>query len=110
MRMICRNMEGKSMNPELERILQLLKRLENEIRNEYKAEIIGVFGSYARGEQGRDSDVDILVRFLEGATLFDLVGLADFLEGELKLKMDVVSERAVRQELKDQILSEVVAV
>ncbi|MCK4613730.1 MAG: nucleotidyltransferase family protein [Thermoplasmata archaeon] len=103
-------MEGKSMNPELERILQLLKRLENEIRNEYKAEIIGVFGSYARGEQGRDSDVDILVRFLEGATLFDLVGLADFLEGELKLKMDVVSERAVRQELKDQILSEVVAV
>ncbi len=98
------------MNPELERILQLLKRLENEIRNEYKAEIIGVFGSYARGEQGRDSDVDILVRFLEGATLFDLVGLADFLEGELKLKMDVVSERAVRQELKDQILSEVVAV
>ena len=98
------------MNPELERILQLLKRLENEIRNEYKAEIIGVFGSYARGEQGRDSDVDILVRFLEGATLVDLVGLADFLEGELKLKMDVVSERAVRQELKDQILSEVVAV
>ncbi len=98
------------MSTELERILQGLRRLEKNIREGYRAEIIGVFGSYARGEQGGDSDVDILVRFLEGATLFDFAGLADFLEEELKLKTDIVSERSVRQELKGQIFSEVVAV
>lgn len=98
------------MNKKLERIITVLKGLEDEIRKDYKAEIIGVFGSYVRGEQKEGSDVDILVRFLEGATLFDLVGLGDFLEEKLRVKVDIVSERALRQEIKEQILEEVVAV
>lgn len=98
------------MNDELERILSKIKNFEREIRKEYKAEITGLFGSYVRGEQKEGSDVDILVRFLEGATLFDLVGLADFLEEKLNLKVDIVSERALRPELKKRILKEVVAV
>lgn len=69
-----------------------------------------VFGSYARGEARRRSDLDILVRFLEGASLFDLVGLADFLEENLGLRVDVVSERALRPELRERILSEVVQI
>lgn len=40
----------RKMNKELERIIKTLKSLEEQIRNEYKAEIIGLFGSYARGE------------------------------------------------------------
>ncbi len=87
-----------------------LKNLEEEIRKEYKAEVIGLFGSYVRGEQKKDSDLDILVRFHEGATLFSLIGLADFLEEKLNVKVDIVSDRAIRQELKEQILSEVVIV
>jgi hypothetical protein len=42
--------------------------------------------------------------------LFDLVGLADFLEEKLNVKVDIVSERAIRQEIKEQILKEVVMV
>jgi len=91
-------------------IIQILNSLKSEIRDNYKAEIIGIFGSYARGEQNKYSDVDILVRFYEGATLFDLVGLSDLLEDKLKIKVDVVSERALRPELKDQILKEVVII
>ncbi len=91
-------------------IIGILNSLKSEIRDIYKAEIIGIFGSYARGEQNKYSDVDILVRFYEGATLFDLVGLSDLLEDNLKIKVDVVSERALRPELKDQILKEVVMV
>ena len=91
-------------------IIRILNSLKIEIRDNYKAEIIGIFGSYARGEQNKYSDVDILVRFYEGATLFDLVGLSDLLEDKLKIKVDVVSERALRPELKDQILKEVVIV
>jgi len=93
-----------------EQIIKILKELEKPIKNEYKAEIVGLFGSYARGEQKEGSDVDIMVRFIEGATLFDFVGLADFLEEKLNLRVDVVSERAIRDELKDQILKEVVPV
>ncbi len=57
-------------NKDLEITMKFLKNLEDEIRKEYKAEIIGIFGSYARGEQRKSSDVDILVRFFERATLF----------------------------------------
>ena len=98
------------MNRGLEKILRTIKDLQEEIKKEYKAKIIGLFGSYVRGEQKESSDVDILVRFFEGATLFDFVGLAEFLEEELDVKVDVVSERALRPELKEQILKEVIAV
>jgi len=93
-----------------EKIVRRLRNLEGQIRRDYKAEVIGIFGSYARGEECRKSDVDLLVRFLQGASLLDLVGLSDFLEEKLGLRVDVVSERAVRKELKDAILKEVVAV
>lgn len=99
-----------NMNRELEEIKGALGSLGEQIRKEYKAEIIGLFGSYVRGEQNRESDVDVLVRFLEGATLFDFVGLADFLEERFSLDVDIVSERAIRPELREQILKEVVAV
>jgi predicted nucleotidyltransferase len=102
--------ERSNMNRELKEIKGALGRLERQIRKEYKAEIIGLFGSYVRGEQKGESDVDVLVRFLEGATLFDFVGLADFLEERLSLEVDIVSERALRPELREQILKDVVSV
>ena len=95
---------------DLDRIREILKENEDVIAREFKAEIVGIFGSYARGEQKKESDVDIVVRFREGASLFDLVGLADFLEEKLGIKVDVVSERAIRPELKDHILKDLVAV
>jgi predicted nucleotidyltransferase len=94
----------------LPEILSALRGLQDEARHRYRAEIVGVFGSYARGEARRPSDLDVLVRFLEGASLFDLVGLADFLEENLGLKVDVVSERAIRPELRERFLNEAVRV
>ncbi|MBI2139967.1 nucleotidyltransferase family protein [Candidatus Woesearchaeota archaeon] len=91
-------------------LLKSLKNLETEIKKDFRAEIIGVFGSYARGDQKKSSDLDILARFHEDASYFDLVALASFLEKELKIKVDLVSERALRPELKEHILQEVVAV
>ncbi|MEA1993947.1 MAG: nucleotidyltransferase family protein [Euryarchaeota archaeon] len=98
------------MGKELERVRTRIHKKEEEIRGKYKAEIVGVFGSYARGEQKKDSDLDILVRFHEGATLFDFVGLANFLEEELQMNVDLVSERAIRKELRERILTEVTPV
>ncbi len=101
-------MKKESTSRDLDRIIIILKDLKNKIGKDFKAEIIGVFGSFSRGQQKKSSDVDILVDFKEGATLFDLVGLGDFLEEKLNRKIDIISRRAIRPELKDNILKEVV--
>jgi len=93
----------------LKNIRDVLVKYKDSIRKEFKAEIVDVFGSYSRNEQKKTSDIDILVRFLDGATFFDLVGLGEFVEEKLKVKADIVSERAIRPELKEQILKEVIA-
>jgi predicted nucleotidyltransferase len=61
-----------------------------------------------RGEQSGSSDIDVLVDFEEEADLFDLVGLALFLEEELQRKVDVVPRNALRTELRESVLQEVV--
>jgi len=55
--------------------IERIKEHRNDIRQLFKAEIVGIFGSYARCEEKATSDVDLLVKFEDGATLFDLVGL-----------------------------------
>lgn len=62
------------------------------IAAEHKAHDVRVFGSVARGEDTPDSDLDLLVRFEDTASLLDLVGLADSLEDCLGVKVDVISE------------------
>lgn len=81
-------------------ILKTLESIKDEVRQKYKAEIKGIFGSYSRDEAKKDSDLDVLVDFLEGATLFDLAALGDYLEQKLHCKVDVVSQRALREEIK----------
>lgn len=91
-------------------ILKILSNLKAEARQRYKAEIKGIFGSYVKGEQKEGSDVDVLVEFEERANLLDLVGLALFLEEKLNLKVDVVPESALREEIRQFVLKEKVAV
>ena len=92
----------------LEEIREKLRSLQEKIKREYKAEIIGIFGSYAREEQKEESDIDVLVKFHKGATLFELVGLALFLEEVLGVKVDVVPYDAVRPEIKEKVFKEAV--
>jgi len=94
----------------LKRIRTILASSKDELRKKYKVRALGIFGSYARGEQKKSSDLDILVKFNSNATLFDFVGLGNYLEEKLKIKVDVVSEKGVRPELKNHILREVVKV
>ncbi len=88
-------------------ILKILKRLKEKIKRKYKLKEIGVFGSYIKEEQKETSDIDILVDFKEGADLFDLIGLALFLEGKLNKKIDIVPKKALRKEIRETVLKEV---
>jgi predicted nucleotidyltransferase len=89
-------------------LIHQLEMVAGEVQRRYRAEILGIFGSYVRGEQHETSDLDVLVRFAPGATLFDLVGLADFLEERLGIRVDIVPVDALREEIRDQVFREAV--
>ncbi len=67
---------------------------------------IGYFGSYARNEQSASSDLDILVS-LNRPLGWEYFELQEFLEKELGLKVDLVTEKALRAQFKDSILAQV---
>jgi predicted nucleotidyltransferase len=92
-----------------EKLLAKLRKLKPFVATRYKAKEIGLFGSFVRGDQGAGSDIDVLVDFEEGADLFDLMGLSLYLEESLNLKVDVVPKRALRKELQESVLREVVS-
>jgi predicted nucleotidyltransferase len=78
----------------------LLKGRRREIRDiarRHKALKVSVFGSVARGDDHPGSDIDLLVRFAPGASLFDQVALAQDLEDALGFHVDVVSEGGLRK-------------
>ena len=65
-----------------------------------------LFGSAARGEIKKRSDIDLLVNLKRGKTLLDLVGLKLELEEKLGRKVDVLTYNGINHRLKDIILSE----
>ena len=68
----------------------------------------GLFGSFVRGEQGPESDVDILVEFEEGRKSFDnFMRLAFFLEEALGRRVDLVTPESLSQHTGPRILREV---
>jgi len=69
-----------------------------------------LFGSYVRGEERTDSDIDILVNFPNTKSLFDFVDLKLQLEDVLHKKVDLVEYKMIKPLIRDQILSEQVAI
>lgn len=74
----------------------------------HKAENIRIFGSIARGEANAGSDIDFLVHFRKGASLFDLAGLGNDLSRLLEAEVDVIPDDAVHWYIRDQVLQEAV--
>ncbi len=93
-----------------ENIVTRLKELKLTIATRYKVREIGLFGSFVRGEQEVSSDIDLLVEFEEEADLFDLIGLALYLEEIFQRQVDVVPRQALRSELQESVLQQVVSI
>ena len=79
--------------------LEEIKKLTEPILRKNSVEYAGVFGSVARGEASKDSDVDILVRFSKDISLLDHIGVAQELEDVLNRKVDLVTERSLKNSL-----------
>ncbi|MBI2906500.1 MAG: nucleotidyltransferase family protein [Chloroflexi bacterium] len=76
------------------------------ILRRYGATRAGIFGSVARGEMGRRSDVDILVEIGDHLSLLDLVRINRELEEALGRKVDLVEYETIKPRIRDQILAE----
>lgn len=89
-------------------ILQQIEQHKDRIR-EFGVTEIGVFGSYVRGEQTENSDIDILVDFeKDKKTLKTFLAFCDYIESLFrKIKVDVVSKKGLNEFLKPYILKEV---
>ncbi len=90
-------MEQSTLDKIIQQIIPVLKQAE--VRK------AALFGSYVRGDNNEDSDVDILVDLPREKTLLDLVGLKQDLEEVLQRKVDVVEYGGIHPLLKDSILA-----
>jgi hypothetical protein len=87
-----------------------LKILQNHLPNlqsKYPIDQLGIFGSVTRGENGPESDLDVLVHF-NGPIGFEIVDLAHELEGLLNCPVDLVSQKGIKPHYWEQIQPEVI--
>lgn len=95
------------MNKEIKKIKRRIVSILKE-RGVVKA---GIFGSYARGEQKKNSDIDILIEIRDNnVSLFDLIALKRILEIAVKKKVDLVEYECIRDELKQNILRDEISI
>ena len=92
-----------------------LKKILSEnkvyIKEKYYVKELGIFGSFIKGKQKKESDMDILVAFEKGhKNFFNYMRLKYYLEGISGLKVDLVIKEALKPRLKDKILNEVIYV
>jgi len=93
----------------MEEIEQIKKKIVPVLKK-FNVTKAGIFGSYARGEQKKRSDVDILIELDNSADLFDLIRLQANLEKEVKRKVDLVEYSLIRKEIRENILNDEVQI
>lgn len=94
----------------LDEIRQVISQHREVLEEKYGIAVVGVFGSYVRGEQRHKSDIDLLADILRPISLLELVGAEIYLSEVLGEKVDLVPKRNVREELRDVILKEAVSI
>ena len=93
----------------LDEIKGIIIQHRSVLAERYGIAVVGIFGSYVRGEQKSVSDLDLLVEPLRPISLLELVGAEIYLADVLGIKADLVPKRDLRAELRESILSEAVA-
>jgi len=93
----------------LEEIKGIIKQNKQELEEKFKVKSIGIFGSYVRGEQNEESDVDIIVEFSEPVG-FLFFHLANFLEKILDANVDLITPDAIKPNRQKYIMKDLIYV
>ena len=95
---------------ELDKIKHTLRQNKSALKRQFKVKALGVFGSYVRGKQKKNSDVDILVEFSQTPGLFDYVRTENHLSSILKKRVDLVMKGSLKPTIGKYVMREVVYV
>jgi hypothetical protein len=95
---------------QLQSILQKLRAYFPEIKEQYQIKEMGIFGSYVRGENHENSDIDILIEFSPDIEfgLLTFCQLENKLSEKLGKKVDLVTKNGLKPRLGEDILKEVI--
>lgn len=89
-------------------LIDVFKLHKTDLFNHYPIIKLGLFGSWMRNTQNKDSDVDALIELSEPITMFQFIDIQEYLEKLIGYKVDLVTINALRPEIKKRIISEVV--
>ncbi|MBC8548822.1 MAG: nucleotidyltransferase family protein [Candidatus Brocadiales bacterium] len=92
----------------LSSIKNKLRRLLPVISEQYQVKTLGIFGSYLHDKQHIDSDLDLLVSFIEPPGLLKLIELENYLSDILGIRVDLVMDDTLKPRIGKRILSEAV--
>ncbi len=90
--------------------IEEIKKRIIPILNKHRIRRAGIFGSYARQQENRASDIDIVVELGEKISLLDFAGIKLELEDALNMKVDLLEYQAVKPGLKKIIEKEQIPV
>lgn len=93
-----------------EHIIKVFEAHKAELKNRFYVESLAIFGSVLKGTAGPDSDVDILVRYQKTPGLFTFLDLKQYLEDIVERPVDLVTEGALKKQLREKIMKEAVRV
>ncbi len=94
----------------LDEIKEVIQKHKDELRQQYGLKEIGVFGSYVKGAQREDSDLDILIEFERPVGFVKFLQLENRLSELLGVKVELVTKKALKPFIGKRILQEVVYV
>jgi predicted nucleotidyltransferase len=92
----------------LDAVKRCLTDQKSLLKNKYHISKVGIFGSYVRGEQRNESDVDVLIDYDEAPSLIALIEIENMLSDLLGMKVDLVTSKGLKPQLRQHILNEVV--
>jgi len=92
----------------IEEIKKIIRKEKTTLIEKHKIKEIGIFGSYVRGEQNDNSDIDILISFEEFPGLVEFIDIENRLSEQLGIKVDLVTKSGLKPESGRHILREAV--
>lgn len=91
-------------------IKALIENNREDLRSQYGVKEIGIFGSFAKGMQNADSDLDILIEFEKPIGFIRFLRLEKMLSELFRIRVELVTQKALKPCIGQRILSEVVYV